>query len=62
MTSHPDVASSPRASRTPKPAADALAESVGVKLAALDWQRSGAGTAASRSPSWPTRPSPAAGF
>ena len=34
MTSHPEVASSPR---TPKPAADAL----GVELATLDWQRSG---------------------
>ena len=43
MTSHPDVAANPRASRTPKPAAAALADSVGVGLAALDWQRSGAG-------------------
>lgn len=43
MTSHPDVARSPRASRTPKPTADALAGSVGVDLATLDWQRSGAG-------------------
>jgi len=37
------VARSPRASRIPKPTADALAGSVGVDLAALDWQRSGAG-------------------
>ena len=36
MTSHREVARSPR---TPKPAADAL----GVELATLDWQRSGAG-------------------
>ncbi len=34
MTSHPEVARSPR---TPKPAADTL----GVDLATLDWQRSG---------------------
>ena len=34
MTSHPEVARSPRA---PKPAADTL----GVDLAALDWRRSG---------------------
>ena len=34
MTSHPEVARNPR---TPKPAADTL----GVDLATLDWQRSG---------------------